>query len=82
MNIAISKTGAEKRAGPDGVAMTGVDRDTGGAKIRTVVRRCDGSHEPEDEETGIDCELRPSIPGKEMGRGLWTRGRDEIDDHW
>jgi hypothetical protein len=66
MGITIGKARAEERASPDGVAMTSVDRDTGTAKIWTVVGRCGRCCEPKSEENAIDCELGPSIPGKEM----------------
>jgi hypothetical protein len=82
MNVAIGKARAEEGARPDAVAVAFIDRDTGAAKIWAIVRRCDSGHEPENQEKGIDCELCPSIPGKEMCPALWTRGRDEIDDDW
>lgn len=82
MNITIDKARAEELAGPDTVAIALVDSDTGMAEVWAVVGRCDGGCQPESEENAIDCELSPSAPGKEMCRGLWTRGRDEIDDDW
>jgi hypothetical protein len=67
MDITIGKARAEERARPDAVAITGVNRDTGAAKVWTVVGRRGRSCEPENEEDGIDCQLGPSIPGKEVG---------------
>jgi hypothetical protein len=66
MNITVRKARAEERASPDTVAFAGVDRETGGAEVWTVVGRGDGSREPESEEGAVDCELSPSVPGKEM----------------
>jgi hypothetical protein len=38
MNITVDKARAEERTSPDTVAIASVDRDTGGAKILTIVR--------------------------------------------
>jgi hypothetical protein len=67
MNITGDKARAEERTGPDIVASASVNRDTGGAKIPTIVGRCGCSYQPEDEQHAVDCKLGPSIPGKEMG---------------
>jgi len=66
MNITVDKARAEERASPDTVAIASVNRDTGGAKIWTIVGRCNCSYQPEGEQHGVDCKLSPSIPGKEI----------------
>jgi hypothetical protein len=66
MNITVDKARAEERTSPDTVAIASVNRDTGGAKILTIVGRCDCSYQPEDEQHAVDCKLGPSIPGKEI----------------
>ena len=82
MTVAIEETGAKEVASPDTVAITAVDGDADAAEVWTVVGRSDGGCKPESEEKGVDCKLRPSVPGKQMGFVLWARGHDEVDDDW
>jgi hypothetical protein len=66
MSIAADKARAEERTSPDTVAIASVNRNTGGAKVLTIVGRCDCSYQPEGEQHAVDYKLGPSIPGKEM----------------